>query len=89
VSHCGDRSSSNAHCPIADWIRAGQAQYDDPRSRLYDWRFVNYLQFPVGSGRQTVSPGIMKTNFVITAMRMYDDGSLWITANVRYVVTYE
>jgi len=31
----------------------------------------------------------MKTNSDITAMRKYDDGSVWIIANVRYVVTYE
>jgi hypothetical protein len=36
-----------------------------------------------------VSPGTTKTNFDITATRMNDDGHLWITANVRYLVAYE
>jgi hypothetical protein len=66
-----------------------EAQYNDLHSRPYEKRFIKYLTFPVGRGSETVSPGTTKTNFDITATRMNDDGHLWITANVRYVVAYE
>jgi hypothetical protein len=71
------------------WPTTDEAQYDDRHSRPYEKRFIKYLTFPVGRGRETVSPGTTKTNFDITATRMNDDGHLWITANVRYLVAYE
>ena len=47
------------------------------------------LPFPTGSSREVVNPATTDTNFDITATRLDSDGHLWLTANLRYLVSYE
>ena len=68
------------------WIPStDEAEYRE----YYPDRTILRIKFPVGLGDEIVNPDTTATNLKISARPMNDDGSLHITTNVRYLVSYE